>query len=83
MSDYDQQIHDALMRLGGCGYAADIAEALGRPARGMEASLRAARARVGWLEKVAGVWQFTVAERLQIAGEQLAEELDAEALLDV
>lgn len=88
MSLYDQQIHDAMMRCG-CGPlsppipAARIAAELGRGngGRGMDASLRAATARVDWLVKTDGGWTFTDAEFRRIGCEQEREELEAERLL--
>jgi hypothetical protein len=79
MSDYDRKIHAAIMRLGSPRpTATEIADEMGRPRRGMAASLKAATGRVEWLECTDGLWGFTALELQRIGQEQLAEELDAE-----
>ena len=59
MSEYDRRIREAMVALGGAASAARIAQQMCRPTRGMDASLRAATARVDWLEKAGGVWCLT------------------------
>jgi hypothetical protein len=83
-SAYDLRLLGAFVALGGGGLtAAMIADKLGRPVRGMDASLRAAKGRVDWFEKVDGLWSLTEKAHRQVGREQLADELDAEELMGV